>query len=76
MKKVNGDANVCVAEEAAAAGVKRMVFVSASFPPFPASVPLRGYIEGKQAAEEVVRARFPDTHTILKPSVIFGRCRV
>jgi uncharacterized protein YbjT (DUF2867 family) len=72
MKKVNGDANVCVAEEAAAAGVKRMVFVSASFPPFPASVPLRGYIEGKQAAEEVVRARFPDTHTILKPSVIFG----
>lgn len=28
-------------------GVQRMVFVSATFPPFPASVPLKGYIEGK-----------------------------
>jgi len=26
-------------------GVERMVFVSASFPPFPATIPLRGYIE-------------------------------
>ena len=26
-------------------GVQRMVFVSASFPPFPATIPLRGYIE-------------------------------
>lgn len=41
MKKINGDANIIVAEEAAAAGVRRMVFVSASFPPFPASIPLR-----------------------------------
>ena len=28
-------------QEAAAAGVHRMVFVSATFPPFPASIPLR-----------------------------------
>ena len=28
-------------QEAAAAGVGRFVFVSASFPPFPASIPLR-----------------------------------
>ncbi|KAJ1482284.1 hypothetical protein T484DRAFT_1804366 [Baffinella frigidus] len=78
MKRFNGDANITVAEEAAAAGVKRMVFVSASFPPFPASIPLRGYIEGKQAAEERaaeerVRALFPNSHSILKPSVIFGK---
>jgi hypothetical protein len=26
-------------------GVQRIVFVSASFPPFPATIPLRGYIE-------------------------------
>ncbi len=72
MKKVNGDANILVAEEAAAIGVERMVFVSASFPPFPASVPLRGYIEGKEAAERAVRDNFPSTHIILKPSVIYG----
>jgi len=72
MKKVNGEANILVAEEAAAMGVERMVFVSASFPPFPATIPLRGYIEGKTAAEEVVREKFPSTHTILKPSVVYG----
>lgn len=72
MKKVNGDANILVAEEAAAMGVQRMVFVSASFPPFPATIPLRGYIEGKESAEQAVRERFPTSHTILKPSVVYG----
>ena len=72
MKKVNGDANVLVAQEAAAIGVERMVFVSATFPPFPATIPLRGYIEGKESAEEAVRELFPTSHTILKPSVVYG----
>lgn len=72
MKKVNGDANVLVAHEAAMMGVQRMVFVSATFPPFPATIPLRGYIEGKESAEKAVREYFPTSHTILKPSVVYG----
>eukprot|EP00291_Cryptomonas_curvata_P017615 CAMPEP_0172169458 /NCGR_PEP_ID=MMETSP1050-20130122/10713_1 /TAXON_ID=233186 /ORGANISM="Cryptomonas curvata, Strain CCAP979/52" /LENGTH=234 /DNA_ID=CAMNT_0012840511 /DNA_START=66 /DNA_END=767 /DNA_ORIENTATION=- len=72
MRRINGDSNLVVAEEAAAAGVARFVFVSASFPPFPASIPLRGYIEGKELVEAAARRLFPETHTLLKPSVIYG----
>ncbi|EKX49423.1 hypothetical protein GUITHDRAFT_104952 [Guillardia theta CCMP2712] len=70
MKRINGEANIVA--EAAAAGVHRMVFVSATFPPFPASIPLRGYIEGKESVEKLVKERFPSSFTILKPSVIYG----
>ena len=28
--------------------------------------------QGKEAAEAVVRGKFPSTHTILKPSVVYG----
>eukprot|EP00292_Cryptomonas_paramecium_P022007 CAMPEP_0113684188 /NCGR_PEP_ID=MMETSP0038_2-20120614/13828_1 /TAXON_ID=2898 /ORGANISM="Cryptomonas paramecium" /LENGTH=169 /DNA_ID=CAMNT_0000603837 /DNA_START=189 /DNA_END=694 /DNA_ORIENTATION=+ /assembly_acc=CAM_ASM_000170 len=72
MKRMNGDSNIVVAEEAAAAGVPRFVFVSATFPPFPASIPLRGYIEGKEAVEATAKRLFPESHVILKPSVIYG----
>ena len=49
MRRINGDANAAIAEAAAAAGVKRFVYVSAeTFRPVALVAP--GYFEGKADA--------------------------
>lgn len=68
---MNGDANIAIATQAKAAGVRNFVFVSAVQSNLPDAF-LRGYFHGKRRAEEVVRAEFPSTGTILRPSAIYG----
>ncbi|KXZ43484.1 hypothetical protein GPECTOR_89g504 [Gonium pectorale] len=73
MLKLNGAANVSLIEAAKAAGVKRFVYVSAHIPNIPGiDVLLGGYIRGKQAAEEALRAHFPATGVALRPGAIYG----
>eukprot|EP00665_Eupelagonemidae_sp_cell47_P009686 gene9686-3260_t len=55
MRRINGDANVAVFGAAAVAEVSKAAFISAAV--FRPVAPLvRGYYEGKAAAEEAVRA--------------------
>ncbi|EFJ16128.1 hypothetical protein SELMODRAFT_116985, partial [Selaginella moellendorffii] len=75
MRKINGDANVKAINAAADSGVKRFVYVSASDLGF-ASYILRGYFEGKKAAENAVMSRFPYGGVILRPGFIHGTRRV
>lgn len=75
MRKINGDANREAARAAAEEGVKRFVYVSAhdvGLPPFV----LRGYFEGKKAAEEAVRQHFPYSGVVLRPAMIHGTRQV
>eukprot|EP00850_Spirogloea_muscicola_P019593 SM000194S04829 [mRNA] locus=s194:214809:217815:- [translate_table: standard] len=75
MRKINGEANVVAVNTAADEGVKRFVFISAhdvGLPPFI----LRGYFEGKKAAEEAVRMKFPYSGVILRPAMIHGTRQV
>ncbi|GLC37033.1 hypothetical protein PLESTF_000726200 [Pleodorina starrii] len=73
MLRVNGAANVSLIEAARAAGVKRFVFISAHIPNIPGiDAVLGGYIRGKQAAEEALRAHFPSGGVALRPGVIYG----
>ena len=75
MRRINGDANVLIAESARAAGVGRMAYISVQ--PFrPVEPLLRGYFEGKRAAEAAVSAHFGASGAILRPGVIFGSGRV
>jgi len=75
MRSINGDANVLIAESARAAGVGRMAYISVQ--PFrPVEPLLRGYFEGKRAAEAAVSAHFGASGAILRPGVIFGSGRV
>lgn len=70
-EKLNGDANVAIATQSKAAGVKNFVFVSAVESNLP-DVFLRGYFHGKKRAEDVVLSEFPSTGTVLRPSAIYG----
>lgn len=71
MLKINGGANVEAIRAAAEAGVKRFVFISAHDFGLPGFV-LRGYYQGKRAAEDELLAKFPYSGVILRPGFIHG----
>ena len=71
MRKINGGANVEAIRAAADAGVERFVFVSAHDFGLPGFV-LRGYCEGKRAAEDELLKKFPYSGVILRPGFIHG----
>lgn len=70
-ERVNGDANVAITIQSKSAGVKNLVFVSATESNLPDAV-LRGYFHGKRRTEDVILAEFPSTGTVLRPSAIYG----
>ncbi|CAI5475021.1 unnamed protein product [Closterium sp. Yama58-4] len=71
MRRINGDANVGVVNAAKEEGVARFVFISAHDVGLPSFV-LRGYYEGKKAAEAAVMASYPNTGVVLRPAMIHG----
>ncbi|KAL3687564.1 hypothetical protein R1sor_013873 [Riccia sorocarpa] len=71
MRRINGDANIAAINAAAEKGVNRFVYISAADMGLPAFV-LRGYYEGKQAAEDALRSKFPYSGVILRPGFIHG----
>lgn len=75
MRKVNGDANIAAIDAAHASGVKRFVYISAFDFGFPSFI-LRGYYEGKKAAEDSLQAKFPYGGVILRPGFIYGTRQV
>ena len=76
MRRGNGDYNVAIIESAKAAGVKRFVYVSVAsiVPDVVGKTPLmKGYFEGKTAAEACLRENFDEKdYLIVKPSFIYG----
>jgi uncharacterized protein YbjT (DUF2867 family) len=61
MLKINGKANEQIIETAADAGVKRMAYISAHDYKFPGDlIVMKGYFEGKRAAEAALAAKFPE----------------
>ena len=71
MRRINGDANVSIAEQAKSAGVKRMAYVSAQpFRPIEGLLP--GYFGGKKAAEEAVSSQFGSDGAVLRPPAVYG----
>ncbi|CAI5511719.1 unnamed protein product [Closterium sp. Naga37s-1] len=71
MRRINGDANVGIVNVAKEEGVARFVFISAHDVGLPPSV-LRGYYEGKKAAEAAVLTNYPNTGVVLRPAMIHG----
>ncbi|MED6203622.1 hypothetical protein PIB30_001320 [Stylosanthes scabra] len=71
MYKINGTANINAIRAAAEQGVKRFVYISAA--DFGVvNFLLRGYYEGKRAAETELLTRFPYGGVILRPGFIYG----
>ncbi|XP_054818214.1 uncharacterized protein At1g32220, chloroplastic [Prosopis cineraria] len=71
MYKINGTANINAVRAASEQGVKRFVYISAA--DFGVvNFLLRGYYEGKRAAETEVLTRFPYGGVILRPGFIYG----
>ncbi|KAH9314623.1 hypothetical protein KI387_023250, partial [Taxus chinensis] len=75
MFKINGRANIKAIQEASESGVKRFVYISAAEFGF-ANYLLRGYYEGKRAAEKALLCRFPYGGVILRPAFIYGTRQV
>lgn len=71
MYKINGTANINAIRAAAEKGVKRFVYISAADFGL-ANYLLRGYYEGKRAAETELLAKFPYGGVILRPGFIYG----
>ncbi|CAN0860370.1 Uncharacterized protein At1g32220, chloroplastic [Linum grandiflorum] len=71
MYKINGTANINAIRAAAEKGVKRFVYISAADFGL-ANYILRGYYEGKKAAEAELLAKFPYGGIILRPGFIYG----
>lgn len=74
-RRNNAAPNVAAADAAAAAGVKRYVFVSVSSQVEPVVAPLlgHGYFDGKADAERELLAKFGEGNSlIIKPSFIYG----
>ncbi|MCO5547794.1 hypothetical protein L7F22_001246 [Adiantum nelumboides] len=71
MRKINGDANIAAINAAHDSGVKRFVYISAFDFGFPSFI-LRGYYEGKKAAEDAIQIKFPYGGVILRPGFIYG----
>ncbi|KAL6295902.1 hypothetical protein ACE6H2_004044 [Prunus campanulata] len=71
MYKINGTANINAIRAASEKGVKRFVYVSAA--DFGVvNYLLRGYYEGKRAAETEILTKFPYGGVILRPGFIYG----
>ncbi|XP_021805291.1 uncharacterized protein At1g32220, chloroplastic [Prunus avium] len=71
MYKINGTANLNAIRAASEQGVKRFVYVSAA--DFGVvNYLLRGYYEGKRAAETELLTKFPYGGVILRPGFIYG----
>lgn len=71
MYKINGTANINAIRAASEQGVKRFVYVSAA--DFGVvNYLLRGYYEGKRAAETELLTKFPYGGVILRPGFIYG----
>lgn len=75
MFKINGRANIQAIQEASESGVKRFAYISAADFGF-ANFLLRGYYEGKRAAEKALLDRFPYGGVILRPGFIYGTRQV
>lgn len=71
MRKLNGDANIAAINAAHDSGVQRFVYISAFDFGFPTFL-LRGYYEGKKAAEDALQIKFPYGGVILRPGFIYG----
>ncbi|THG22209.1 uncharacterized protein At1g32220, chloroplastic-like isoform X1 [Camellia sinensis] len=75
MYKINGTANINAIRAAAKKGVKRFVYISAA--DFGVvNYLLKGYYEGKRAAETELLTKFPYGGVILRPGFIHGTRRV
>ena len=74
MQAGNGAANVAVVEQAAAAGVGKVVYVSVSKAVEGAvgQIALKGYFAGKKEAEDAINAAFPATAVVIAPTFIYG----
>ncbi|GFP81643.1 uncharacterized protein at1g32220 chloroplastic [Phtheirospermum japonicum] len=71
MYKTNGTANINAIRAASEEGVKRFVYISAA--DFGVvNYLLRGYFEGKRAAETELLTRYPYGGVILRPGFIYG----
>jgi uncharacterized protein YbjT (DUF2867 family) len=75
MLKINGEANIAAINAASESGVTRFVYISAVDYGLPSFV-LRGYVEGKKAAEEALLRKFPYGSIILRPGFIYGSRQV
>jgi len=75
MLKINGEANIAAINAASESGVTRFVYISAVDYGLPSFV-LRGYVEGKKAAEEALLRKFPYGGIILRPGFIYGSRQV
>lgn len=71
MRKINGEANIIAVKAAAEEGVNRFVYISAHDVGLPSFL-LRGYYDGKRAAEAAVQEYFPYGGVILRPGMIHG----
>ncbi|KAM5564609.1 hypothetical protein ABKV19_018938 [Rosa sericea] len=71
MYKINGTANINAIRAASEHGVKRFVYVSAADFGL-VNYLLRGYYEGKRAAETEILTKFPYGGVILRPGFIYG----
>ena len=77
MRRINGNANASIAAAARAAGASQFVYVSAAqFGAVERLPPLRGYFEGKRAAEEAVGKHFAASGTVLRPGMVYGSRRL
>ncbi|CAI9772310.1 unnamed protein product [Fraxinus pennsylvanica] len=75
MYKINGTANINAIRAASEEGVKRFVYVSAADYGL-VNYLLRGYYEGKRAAETELLTRYTYGGIILRPGFIYGTRRV
>eukprot|EP00252_Welwitschia_mirabilis_P011831 TRINITY_DN2629_c0_g1_i2.p1 TRINITY_DN2629_c0_g1~~TRINITY_DN2629_c0_g1_i2.p1 ORF type:complete len:307 (-),score=59.28 TRINITY_DN2629_c0_g1_i2:396-1316(-) len=75
MYRINGTANIHAIQAASQAGVKRFVFISAADFGI-ARYLLRGYYEGKRAAEKELESKFRYGGVILRPGFIYGTRQV
>ncbi|KAL6594374.1 hypothetical protein ACP70R_048567 [Stipagrostis hirtigluma subsp. patula] len=75
MYKINGTANINAIRAAAERGVKRFVYVSAADFGL-VNYLLKGYYEGKRAAEAELLIKFTYGGVILRPGLIHGTRRV
>uniref|UniRef100_A0A1D1XFG6 Uncharacterized protein At1g32220, chloroplastic n=1 Tax=Anthurium amnicola TaxID=1678845 RepID=A0A1D1XFG6_9ARAE len=75
MYKINGTANINAIMAAAEKGIKRFVYISAADFGL-AKYLLKGYYEGKKAAESELLSKFPYGGIILRPGFIHGTRQV
>ncbi|CAA2974320.1 Hypothetical predicted protein [Olea europaea subsp. europaea] len=75
MYKINGTANIDAIRAASEEGVKRFVYISAADYGV-VNYLLRGYYEGKRAAETELLTRYTYGGVILRPGFIYGTRRV